>query len=151
MPIVVLGSVFVDIKGFPDTKYIPSGRNSGWVEFVHGGVGRNVAEDIGNVGLRPRFVSMVDETAQGDDVIRRLRDHGVDTRYVLRTPDGMGLWLAVHDSTGDIVAAISKRPSMDAMEQLLIERGDEIFRIIRNNKLRERTHELTAASLCIID
>ena len=36
MPIVVVGNVFVDIKGFPESKYIPSGRNSGWVEFVHG-------------------------------------------------------------------------------------------------------------------
>ncbi len=127
MPIVVVGNVFVDIKGFPDTKYIPAGRNSGWVEFVHGGVGRNVAEDMANVELRPRFVSMVDESAQGDEVIRRLEQHKTDTRYVIRTPDGMGLWLAIHDSEGDIVAAISKRPAMDALRELLRERGDEIF------------------------
>ena len=127
MPIVVIGNVFVDIKGFPDGKYIPAGRNSGWVEFVHGGVGRNVAEDIANVELRPRFVSMVDDTAQGDDVLRKLQNHKVDTRYVLRSPDGMGLWLAIHDSSGDIVSAISKRPATDPMEQLLAEKGDEIF------------------------
>ena len=34
MPIVVAGNVFVDIKGFPDNKYIPSGRNAGWVEIA---------------------------------------------------------------------------------------------------------------------
>ena len=47
--IVVIGNVFVDIKGFPFNNYIPAGRNAGNVEFVHGGVGRNVAEDIPSV------------------------------------------------------------------------------------------------------
>ena len=127
MPMVVVGNVFVDIKGFPDNKYIPAGRNSGWVEFVHGGVGRNVAEDIANVELRPRFVSMVDETAEGQAVVRKLQNHKVDTRFVAAVPDGMGLWLAIHDSTGDIVSSISKRPNMDAMVDMLDRHGEEIF------------------------
>ena len=32
--IVVLGAVFVDIKGFPEDVYIPDGRNAGKVEYV---------------------------------------------------------------------------------------------------------------------
>lgn len=127
MPMVVVGNVFLDIKGFPDNKYIPAGRNAGWVEFVHGGVGRNVAEDIANVELRPRFVSMVDDTEQGEAVLRRLMQHKVDTRFVAAVPDGMGLWLAIHDATGDIVSSISKRPEMDALIRMLDEYGDEIF------------------------
>ena len=127
MPMVVVGNVFVDIKGFPDNKYIPAGRNAGWVEFVHGGVGRNVAEDIANVELRPRFVSMVDDTEQGEAVLRRLVQHKVDTRFVAAVPDGMGLWLAIHDATGDIVSSISKRPEMGALIRMLDEYGDEIF------------------------
>lgn len=38
--IVVLGAVFVDIKGYPDGIYIPDGRNAGTVEYIHGGVSR---------------------------------------------------------------------------------------------------------------
>ena len=127
MPIVVVGNVFVDIKGFPDNKYIPAGRNSGRVEMVHGGVGRNVAEDIANIELRPRFVSMVDDTAQGAEVVSKLNNHKVDTRYVVSSPDGMGMWLAVFDGSGDIEAAISKRPDMEPMVRLLEEKGDEMF------------------------
>ena len=44
MGIVVIGAVFVDIKGYPYANFIPQGRNAGNVETVHGGVGRNVAE-----------------------------------------------------------------------------------------------------------
>ena len=127
MAIVVVGNAFVDIKGFPDNNYIPAGRNAGRVEIVHGGVGRNVAEDIANVELRPRFVSMVDDSAEGREVVRKLNNHKVDTDYVVSVPDGMGMWLAIFDGTGDIVGSISKRPVMDAMVTLLDERGDEIF------------------------
>ena len=38
MGIVVIGSTFVDIKGFPQDTYIPDGRNVGRIEYVHGGV-----------------------------------------------------------------------------------------------------------------
>ena len=62
MGIVVLGAVFVDIKGYPTSTYIPGGRNVGRVEQVPGGVSRNVVEDIANVELRPTFVSLVDDT-----------------------------------------------------------------------------------------
>ena len=127
MPIVVVGNVFVDFKGFPEGAYIPAGRNAGRVEIVHGGVGRNVAEDISNVELRPRFVSMVDNTAQGAEVLRNLQNHKVDTKFVAVVPDGMGIWLAVMDHRGDVVGSISKRPKMDAMLKLLQEHGDEIF------------------------
>ena len=58
--IVVLGASFVDIKGYPIAQYIPGGRNAGRVVQVHGGVARNVVEDIANVELEPTFVSLVD-------------------------------------------------------------------------------------------
>ena len=128
MAIVVIGAVFVDIKGFPDDVYNPTGRNAGRVETVHGGVGRNVAEDIANVELRPRFVSMVDDTASGAEVLHKLQKHKVDTEYVLARPDGMGVWLAVFDNTGDLAGSISKRPNMAALIDLLDEKGDDIFR-----------------------
>ena len=41
--IVVLGAVFVDIKGFPEDIYVPDGRNAGHVEYIHGGVSWNCA------------------------------------------------------------------------------------------------------------
>ena len=128
MAIVVVGNVFVDIKGFPDDLYIPTGRNAGRVEIVHGGVGRNVVEDIANVELRPVFVSMVDDTAEGESVLRKLKNHKVNTDYVAVTPDGMGMWLAVFNQYGDVAGSISKRPNMEPLKRLLEEKGDEIFK-----------------------
>ena len=128
MGIVVLGAVFVDIKGYPLSAYIPGGRNAGRVDQVHGGVSRNIAEDIANVELRPTFVSLVDNTGIGTDVIDKLNNHKVNTDYILRTPDGLGTWLAVFDNDGEVCAAISKRPDTSPLTELLEEKGDEIFK-----------------------
>ena len=127
MSIVVIGCVFVDVKGYPSGTYIPGGRNAGKVRTLHGGVCRNVAEDLGNMGLRPVFLSLVDESGTADDVLRRLDEHGVDTRYVRRSQDGMGTWLAVFDNNNDVCASISQRPDMRPLLQLLQEEGNSIF------------------------
>lgn len=127
MSIVVIGAVFVDIKGSPMNVFIPDGRNEGRVESVHGGVARNVAEDIANIELRPTFVGLVDDSAMGEEVIQKLKNHKANTDYIRKTKDGMGTWLAVFDNDGDVYASISKRPDLMPIGDILEEYGDEIF------------------------
>ena len=127
MGIVVIGAVFVDIKGYPEASFVPTGRNVGRVEQVHGGVGRNVAEDVANCELRPTFLSLVDDSGTGLDVVRKLKSHKVNTDYIRTTRDGMGTWLAVFDNDGDVCASISKRPNLMPIADIMDEKGDEIF------------------------
>ena len=127
MSIVVIGASFVDIKGFPQDIYIPDGRNVGRIEYIHGGVARNVVEDIANCELRPTYVGIVDDTPLGEAVLEKLKNHRVNCDYVLTIPDGMGTWLAVFNNAGDVAGSISKRPNMLPIVQVLEEKGDEIF------------------------
>jgi len=127
MGIVVIGATFVDIKGFPNDTYIPDGRNAGRVEYIHGGVARNVVEDIANMELRPTFLGIVDDTPMGADVVHKLQNHKVNTEYIQVQPDGMGTWLAVFDSDGNVAGSISKRPNLLPILTMLEEKGDEIF------------------------
>lgn len=127
MGIVVIGATFVDIKGFPNDAYIPDGRNAGRIEYIHGGVARNVVEDIANMELRPTYIGIVDDTPMGADVVHKLNNHKVNTDYVQVRPDGMGTWLAVFDSNGNVAGSISKRPNLLPILGLLEEKGDEIF------------------------
>ena len=60
MSVIVIGSVFVDIKGYPLDTFDPKGRNAGRMEEMHGGVARNMVEDIANAQLRPIFLGLVD-------------------------------------------------------------------------------------------
>jgi len=127
MGIVVFGATFVDIKGYPLTQYVEAGRNVGRVMQVHGGVARNVAEDIANVELRPTFVSVVDDNGTGTDVVDKLKRHMINTKYIRRIPGGLGTWLAVFNNQGDVVASISQRPDLSEIRNVLAEQGNEII------------------------
>ena len=127
MGIVVFGATFVDIKGYPLAQYIPAGRNVGRVIQVHGGVSRNVVEDIANVELNPTFVTVLDDSGISTDVLEKLQRHKVNTDYIARSKDGLGSWLAIFDNNGDVIASISKRPDLSPLEGILEESGDKII------------------------
>ena len=127
MKIPVIGTVFIDIKGHPLEKFIPNGRNAGRIEYVHGGVGRNIAEDLAALGEEAVFVSLVSPGGTGEDVIRHLRGAGVDTRFVRPAANGAGTWLAVYDESGDVYSSISVRADLGPLEAVVRENEEEIF------------------------
>lgn len=90
MGIIVIGPIFVDIKGFPVNAFIANGRNEWTVKTIHSGVARNIVEDIANLELRPTFLSLVDDDSYGNDIIERLKRRKVNTKYVNKIKDGMG-------------------------------------------------------------
>ena len=123
----VFGVAFVDIKGFPFEKYIPTGTNLGNITIVHGGVSRNVCEDFANVGMPVDFVSVTDHTIIGQDVVDHLQNIGVGTDYITLIPNrGVGMWLAVMDEKGDLAGSTSQMPDLDALEAFIGAKGEEI-------------------------
>lgn len=127
MNITVIGTIFTDIKGHPYETFIPDGRNAGYIEHVHGGVGRNIAEDLTNLGVNARFVSLAEPGGSGDEIIGRLNYAGVDTRFIKKEPRGSGTWLAVFDENGDVVSSISARADLAPLAAVLDDHHAEIF------------------------
>jgi pseudouridine kinase len=125
----VVGTVFMDCKGFAKNTYKPDTRNIGSIEFVHGGVGRNVAENLANLDVPTFFVSSMDNTAIGKEVLDRLQSSKVNPQYLVAAPSqGMGMWLAILDEKGDLAGSISQMPDLTYLERLIAEKGAEIIR-----------------------
>ncbi len=151
MDMVVVGVVFLDIKGFPFFKYDAVGTNLGNVLMTHGGVARNVAENMANLGAEVEFVTMLDDDSLGREARLRLRGAGVKLTHAVSTPDkGMGMWLAVFNEKGDLAGSVSHMPDASPIERLFDERGEEIIRSCRgialeidlSEKVSERVFEL---------
>lgn len=124
---LVIGAIFVDVKGFAQEHYRPLERNVGDVQVTAGGVCRNVAENLTRLGMRARFVSMVDDDAIGRQVRDCLSALGVDATHVISAPRGMGLWLAILDEHGELAGSISRQPDFTALEAYLRENGDALM------------------------
>jgi len=148
---VVVGVTFVDVKGFSRNKYDPVGRNLGMVKIVHGGVARNVVENFANVGMPVSFASMLEDSAIGRDVARRLENAGADMgNIVMADHDGIGMWLVILDENGDLAGSISCMPDLEVLEKLFDEQGDRIIsaaanvvlEIDLNERIAERVFEL---------
>lgn len=148
---VVVGVTFVDVKGFSRNKYEPQGRNLGMVKIVHGGVARNVVENFANVGMPVSFASMLEDSAIGRDVARRLENAGADmSNIVMADNDGIGMWLVILDEKGDLAGSISCMPNIEVLEKLFEEQGERIIsqaenvvlEIDLNERIAERVLEL---------
>lgn len=127
--VAVFGAVFVDIKGFPRDVLIPKGTNIGKVKFKHGGVARNVVENLSYMGLKTRFVSIVDNSALGMEVLARLKNEKIDTEYVdIVDKDGMGMWLVVLNEKGDIAASVSHQPDLKYLYNVIDNHAEEIIK-----------------------
>ena len=151
MDMVVVGVVFLDIKGFPFFKYDAVGTNLGNVLMTHGGVARNVAENMANLGAEVEFVTLLDDDSLGREARLRLRGAGVKLTHAVSTPDkGMGMWLAVFNEKGDLAGSVSHMPDASPIERLFDEKGEEIIRSCRgvaleidlSEKVSERVFEL---------
>lgn len=127
MKIITIGTVYVDIKGYPQGDFVPTGRNVGEVKYFHGGVARNIAEDVAVLGEESVFVGLVDQSGAGADVIKHLQEVGINADYVKATEDGMGTWLAIFNPDGDLCANLSKRPQLLPICDILEEQGAAIF------------------------
>ena len=123
---LVIGAVFVDVKGFSNGTYLPEGTNVGDVQVAAGGVCRNVAENLARLGFEAQFLSMVDDNAMGRDVRDSLTALGIDTRHVLQAERGMGMWLAILDEHGDLRGSVSRQPDFKPMEAYVDEHGEAL-------------------------
>jgi len=127
--VTVIGTIFMDCKGFAQGPYDPEGRNLGSIQFVHGGVGRNVAENLARLGVPAALGSSVDTSGVGNEIVDRLNRIGVHTEYLLRAAQrGMGMWLAILDEKGNLAGSISQMPDLALLRELVFSRGKEIVR-----------------------
>lgn len=145
---VVVGVTFVDIKGFPFSKYDPQGRNLGSIRIVHGGVSRNVVENFANVGMPVSFASMLENSAIGNDVARRLTAIGADLSHLLWVEEnGLGMWLVVLDENGNLAGSISRMPDLSQLEDYVLRCGEEIIAAAENIVLEIDLNETIAAKV----
>jgi pseudouridine kinase len=127
LKVAVIGTIFIDCKGFAQSNYNPFGRNLGNIQFVHGGVGHNVAVNLANFNVPTFFVSIADDSALGKEVICNLRQAKIDLHYLASAANnGLGMWLAILDQKGDLAGSISQMPDLDLLEKLIAEKGQEI-------------------------
>ena len=97
--VVTLGEIMLRLKSPGFERFFQSPA----LETCFGGGEANVASSLVNFGFDASFVSALPQNLLGDAAIRALRGLGVDTSYILRQGQRMGIYF--------IEAGASQRPS----------------------------------------
>ncbi|MGB2106834.1 MAG: carbohydrate kinase family protein [Candidatus Puniceispirillum sp.] len=115
--ILVIGGANIDVTATASNgDLVPAESNKGEVDFGCGGVGRNVAENLGRLGLAPQFVSVF-----GDDVLgQRLRQSCVDggvrlDHAVIREGATSDIYVSMHDGAGEMQVAMHQMELIESM------------------------------------
>jgi pseudouridine kinase len=127
--VVVVGAASVDIKGKASTALLAATSNAGEIRTSVGGVARNVAENLGRLGVETTLLSAVGDDGQGRLILDRTARGGVNLERVLRSPDHRsGAYLAVLDADGGLWVSIDDMGIIELVTPQYIRANRDLFK-----------------------
>jgi len=102
-PVLVIGASGIDIVGRSLAAVQPGVSNPGRLRISHGGVARNLAENLQRLGAQTILITATGDDFEGRELISQAAELGVDIDHALTIP-GMqtGAYLAVLDADGTL-------------------------------------------------
>ena len=67
--VVVIGGANVDIGCTPYNELIPEDSNPGRITITFGGVGRNIAHNLANLGVNTKLITAVGNDPFGNEIL----------------------------------------------------------------------------------
>lgn len=114
MSVVVIGGVNVDMVGRPSGPLIPSVSNVGRIRLGPGGAGRNVAENLGRLGIPAALIAAANADPMIDRALGQASGAGVDLSGVIRVEGKGNYYLAIEDA-GSVRYAVSDMSAAEAL------------------------------------
>ena len=106
--VVVIGGANVDIGGTPYNELIPEDSNPGRITVTFGGVGRNIAHNLANLGVNTKLITAVGNDPFGNEILNYCEKYGIDTEYSIKVDDvRSSLYMYINDKKGDMKLALS--------------------------------------------
>lgn len=135
--VAVIGGANVDIGGQSRRSLVPRDSNPGSVRLSAGGVGRNIAQNLAQLGVKTLLFSAIGTDINGKILSELSRQGGLELRHVRQVPDGRtSTYLYLNGPDGDMALAVSDM---------------EICRCITKDYLAASLNLLQGASAVVVD
>ncbi|XP_022972403.1 putative pentatricopeptide repeat-containing protein At3g18840 [Cucurbita maxima] len=114
---VIVGGMVLDIHAIPSISAVPRSTTPGKINYILGGVARNVAECMSKLGSTPFMISVVGHDMAGNLLFENWRLAGLSTEGIRKHQDiSTAVVCAVVDVHGELAAAVA---SVEAIEKFL--------------------------------
>lgn len=127
--ILVLGASIVDIIGFSKGNY--QGRDSipGNIKVSLGGVCRNIAENLGRVNVNTKFISIIGNDINGNNILKNSKEIGYCMEHsLILNNECTPTYMAILNENGEMESAIVDMESLNKMEFSFIDSKADIIR-----------------------
>jgi pseudouridine kinase len=125
--IVIIGGADVDYLAQSDEKIIPEVSNIGKVFKSYGGVGFNIATNLGMLKDEVYFISAFNGDNDGDSQIKFLKRHGVKV-IAKRSSLPSASYVAVNDNGGELIASICDNRIIEEVDSVLIDQYGKLLK-----------------------
>lgn len=112
-----IGGMNIDILGSTDCAFVKGDSLSGQIDLSPGGVAHNIAAQLAESGAQVELLCPLGNDTFKDRLEIACQKNGIGLTYSLQTKFPTPAYLAIHDDTGDMVAAINDMRAMDALDQ----------------------------------
>ena len=134
--VAVVGGMNLDILGVPDSALLPRDSAPGKITLRPGGVGRNIAARLQQLGCRACLITALGADARAEMLKEMCRRDGIDLSLSIQTDEGAPCYLCIHDEQGDMALAVNDMSAMDALTP---------------EALSGRMDRINAADACVLD
>lgn len=115
MKTLVIGATNIDIIGISKQELISHESNIGEITISLGGVAKNIATNLQNLGEEVAFLTLLVEDQFLSFQQSELKKLNLDISHSFQTKDSSNIYLAIHGHTGDLETGIN---DMHAFELL---------------------------------
>lgn len=132
--IAILGGTNQDVFAYAHQPIKVQDSNPGYLKISHGGVGRNIAENLARLKLNPILTTAIGNDDIGKNIIKEGTKVGIlfDPIWIKSTPS----YFAVIDKDKDMFVAVA---AMDEVENIDI------------NQIKNRLKDFNSADIIILD
>jgi pseudouridine kinase len=127
--ILVVGATLLDVKGKPSAGLEPGTSNPGRIRRTRGGTARNVAENLGRLGMDVVLISAVGDDDTGRYLLEPTADAGVDLSHII-TVEGehTGGYIAILEQDGMLSVALDDTSVVNHITGQYLYRKRSLFR-----------------------
>lgn len=106
--ITVIGGANMDISGTSTAPLMDEDSNPGVITSTHGGVGRNIAENLRRLDRRVEFITVLGDDVYGQEILRNCKMLGIGMQNsMIRQGERTSTYLCINDSNGDMRLAVN--------------------------------------------
>ena len=127
--ILVIGGTNMDIGARPFGPLLPHDSLPGTVRRTPGGVGRNIAVTLAQLGHKVKMLTAVGNDAEGRELLSLGRELGIDLSHAMCL-DGIptSSYIFVEDNKGDIQWAVCDASASDQIDKEYISLNEDVIR-----------------------